>query len=61
MKLCTKLVRKWKYVELEPATVRKSGRWGKHYYFEHCNRPAVGSREATNWCVGHSEPPKEKA
>lgn len=60
MNRCTKLVRKWKYVELEPATVRTSARWGRHYYFEHCGLPAIGSREATHWCKDHVQKTKEE-
>jgi hypothetical protein len=60
MNLCTKLVRRWKYAELVPATAKAPARWGRTYFFEHCGRPAVGSHEATHWCARHGAP-KEKA
>lgn len=62
MNLCTKIVRKWRYVELVAATVRSSAKWGWVSYFDHCRKPAIASREATHWCEEHSgkNAPKEE-
>jgi hypothetical protein len=58
MRRCTNLVRKWKRVEVEPATVRTHARWAKHYYFEHCGKPAVRVRDATAWCKDCGKKPE---
>ena len=60
MKLCTTLVQRWQYVEIVPATPSSSAKWGRRYYFDHCGKPAVDSREGTSWCKRHQKPQQSK-